>query len=115
MRKLISLWDTPQARKLDLLPSLALPPTKLKHLRVQASTPDQSAPELKLSHVDLLRREFQAVIKAQGEDGVYGCGLQVCWGSRQPGRQSATDVETASGTVTGNSANTQQVARNEAK
>jgi hypothetical protein len=79
-----------------------------------SSTLAPSAPELKLSRRDLLR-EFQAVIKAQEERGVAtAVGCKVCWESQQPGRQSAADHAETS-TVTGNSANAQQVAANEAK
>lgn len=88
--------------------------------QTQASPSSNPTPELKLSRGDLLR-EFQAVIKAQEERGVAtAVGRKVRWESRQPGRQSAADVETASrpshgGNVTGNSANARQVAENEAK
>ena len=77
------------------------------------STPPLT-PEVKQSRRDLLRR-FQAVIKAQEERGVAtAVGRKVRWESRQPGRQSAA-ADSETGTATGNSANAQQVAENEAK
>lgn len=58
------------------------------------------------------------MIKAQEERGVAtAVGRKVRWESRQPGRHSAVDVEggTVTAGVTGNSANAQHVAENEAK
>ena len=55
------------------------------------------------------------MIKAQEERGVAtAVGRKVRWESRQPGRQSAA-ADVGIGAVTGNSANAQQVAANEAK
>ena len=44
-----------------------------------------------------------------------GCGRKVHWESRQPGRQSIQVADVENGTMTGNSANAQQVAANKAK
>ena len=79
------------------------------------SSPEVTAVNLKQSRRDLLRG-FQAVIKAQEERGVAtAVGRKVRWESRQPGRQSVADSEPGTVTSTGNSANAQQVAENEAK
>ena len=79
------------------------------------SNTESSETEAKQSRRDILCG-FQAVIKAQEERGVAtAMGRKVRWESRQPGRQSAAELEAGTVARTGNAANAQQVAENEAK
>lgn len=81
------------------------------------SSPEVTAVNLKQSRRDLLRG-IQAVIqvKAQEERGVAtAVGRKVRWEYVSQVGRSVADSETGTVTSTGNSANAQQVAENEAK
>ena len=83
------------------------------------SSPEVTAVNLKQSRRDLLRG-FQAVIqvKAQEERGVataVAVGRKVRWEYVSQVGRSVADSETGTVTSSGNSANAQQVAENEAK
>lgn len=90
--------------------TLTTPPTENNASNSEDPTPVEETRQTRCS----LLRQFQAVIKAEEDRGVAtAVGRSLRW---QPGRKPATTLNVPAGpTLTGNSANAQEVAATEAK